>query len=236
VSDAKHALVLLPGLDGTGNLFGDLVAALPREIEVVVGRYPSDDILSYDQLFHLVMEILPPRPFVVVAESFSTPLAVKIAASRPSKLAGTILCAGFVTSPVGKWAAAARLLTLPATFRVPPPSWALRRFLIGDGAPRKFEDGLRATIATVKPEVLAGRVRAALDCDVRGDLALYEGPSLYIQGTRDRLVDEECFQEIRSIRPAARLAVIDAPHLVFQCEPTKSAEAILKFLNEIQNS
>ena len=44
------ALVLLPGLDGTGHLFADFVAALPSEVEVIVAHYPTDKPLSYADL------------------------------------------------------------------------------------------------------------------------------------------------------------------------------------------
>jgi pimeloyl-[acyl-carrier protein] methyl ester esterase len=226
----------MPGLDGTGDLFADLIASLPSGLEIVVARYPSDEILSLDELFPRVNSVFPPRPFVIVAESYSSPLAVKIAASKPPNLAGVILCAGFVGNPAGGWSVPAQALTHAAAFRISPPTWALRRFLIGDSPSDGLEKLLRATVARVKPDVLAGRVREVLDCDVREELARAEQPLHYIRGARDGLVGTECFDEIRSIRGDAKLAVIDAPHLVLQWEPEKSAEAILKFLAQIQTS
>jgi hypothetical protein len=40
------------------------------------------------------------EPFVLLAESFSTPVAIRVAAENPTNLKGLILCAGFATSPV----------------------------------------------------------------------------------------------------------------------------------------
>ena len=44
-------LLLLPGVDGTGELFGDFVKMLPGWIKPHIVRYPRDQRLLYDQLF-----------------------------------------------------------------------------------------------------------------------------------------------------------------------------------------
>ncbi len=49
----KH-LVLLPGLDGTGELFVDFIAALSESWTATIVAYPTDRLLSYTDL----------RPFV----------------------------------------------------------------------------------------------------------------------------------------------------------------------------
>ena len=77
------ALVLLPGLDGTGTLFADLVSELPQTLKINVARYPTQTFLSYSELIPWVEKAIPSnRSFLLVAESFSTPLAVKFAATR----------------------------------------------------------------------------------------------------------------------------------------------------------
>jgi pimeloyl-[acyl-carrier protein] methyl ester esterase len=87
-------LVLLPGTDGTGELFRPLIERLPREIECVPVRYPGDRWMSYLDLAGFVACQCPASgPFVLVAESFSTPLAIQIAATRPENLVGLVLCA-----------------------------------------------------------------------------------------------------------------------------------------------
>lgn len=54
--------------------------------------------------FSFVIDAIPrTRPFVLLAESFSTPLAVKLAATNPSNLKGLIICAGFIKNPVTGW-------------------------------------------------------------------------------------------------------------------------------------
>jgi pimeloyl-[acyl-carrier protein] methyl ester esterase len=97
-------LILLPGMDGTGELFTDLLEALPDEFETEAVRYPTDGCLSYAQRMPLVKSATTiSKPFVLVAESFSTRLAIQYAATHPTNLKGLVICAGFVTSPVRGW-------------------------------------------------------------------------------------------------------------------------------------
>lgn len=226
-------VVLLPGLDGTGTLFADLIAELPPALRVNIATYPADRFLSYSELVSCVRESIPSSPSLLVAESFSTPLATKLAATRPSNLAGLVLCAGFVTNPVGRWAPLVKVLARPWLFRLSPPHLMLEYFLVGVGPPKALESGVRQALRLVNPDVLARRVRAILDCDARKDLVQTKVPVLYIRAEGDHLVRAECFTEIQRLRPDTMLASIPAPHLVFQREPRKAAEAIMRFIHQL---
>ena len=93
-------LVLLPGLDGTGTLFGPLVEALAGKLRVAVLSYPVDRALGYDALEAIADAGLPPQgPLVLLGESFSGPLAVSIAARHPDRVVGLVLCCSFVRNP-----------------------------------------------------------------------------------------------------------------------------------------
>lgn len=228
-----ETLVLLPGLDGTGRLFDGLIGALPPGLNVHVARYPTDQFLSYSELVPCVREIVPSRPFLLVAESFSTPLAVQFAATRPANLAGVVLCAGFVANPVGGWAPLVRLLARSWLFRLRPPNFLLEHFLLGADSPAALRAAVREVLRLVRPKVLAGRVRAVLECGAKTALAQTEAPILYIQAQNDRLVRPACFEQIHQLRPDAALALISAPHLVFQREPGKAAEVIVRFIRQL---
>ncbi len=43
-------LVLLPGLDGTGELFRPFIEILPKDINALVISYPGNIKLSYEEL------------------------------------------------------------------------------------------------------------------------------------------------------------------------------------------
>src|SRR5690349_11358194 len=97
---AMATLVLLPGLDGTGELFSRFVASL-RSHDVQVVDYPRDRALGYAALEEFVRERLPREmDYFLLAESFSGPIAISIAASSPSHLKGLILCGSFAANPL----------------------------------------------------------------------------------------------------------------------------------------
>jgi pimeloyl-[acyl-carrier protein] methyl ester esterase len=227
-------LVMLPGMDGTGDLFADFVDALPREFEATVVRYPADAILSNDALLAILHAAVPANePFVLLAESFSTPLAVEFSAANPGNLKGVVLCAGFASAPVRGWRRLAASLVAPLLFYLPLPRLACERFLVGANAPKELLASVRKVVSSVRPKVLASRFRGVLTCDARDKLAGVTAPILYVQAGDDRLVTPSCLDEIRRIKPQTEMAVIAGPHLILQREPQKAAAAVAQFIRKL---
>src|SRR3982751_5682640 len=126
-------IALLPGLDGTGDLFGPLLEVIPPGLPTRVVAYPVDRALSYPDLLRVVeAQLQKEADLVLVAESFSGPLALRYAAAHPGRVSAVVLCASFVGSPVPRWL---RMFCTPLVFRFPPPAAALRWFMIGRDAP-----------------------------------------------------------------------------------------------------
>jgi len=228
-------LVLLPGMDGTGHLFADFVRALPDTFEVKVVGYPGNLYLSYADLLPVVHAAVPPSElFVLLAESFSTPLAIQYAATKPANLNGIILCAGFSTSPVRGWKRLLATFLAPILFRLPLPDFANRHWLVGPGATSAILAAVRAAISRVQPKVLSARLRAILACDVRTALSQVTLPILYIEARQDRLVPVSCLEEILQINPRAVVVSIDGPHLILQREPQKAADVVNLFIGQFE--
>jgi pimeloyl-[acyl-carrier protein] methyl ester esterase len=232
----KH-LVLLPGLDGTGELFVDFIAALPESLSTTTVTYPTDRFLPYAELHPFVASAVPQsEPFVMVAESFSAPLAVLYAATNPRKLAAIVVCAGFVSNPVRVWSGTLKALAKPWLFGLRPPRTILEYFLLGPHAPVDLLQRLRHALERVSPHILSGRVREVLDCDARDDLLRTAVPLLYLEATRDRLLSSSCKNEFSQLRPDTVVRSIDAPHLLLQREPQKAANIILTFITGLPSS
>jgi len=220
-------LVLLPGMDGTGELFASFVEALPKSFKPVIVRYPTERFLSYLELEELVRAACPAsEPFMLVAESFSTPVAITLAAKKPPNLRGLILCAGFSSSPLRGWQRSLASLLAPILFHMYPPDWAVRLLLVGSDAPTSLLRALRRSLASVQPSVLAARLRTSLACDVSEELSRIGMPILYIQATRDRMLGPRCLEEIRKIKPQVTVTALDSPHLLLQREPRRAVEII----------
>jgi pimeloyl-[acyl-carrier protein] methyl ester esterase len=227
-------LVLLPGMDGTGELFADFINTLPATFHTEVVRYPRDRFLSSTQLADTVGSAMPSdTPFILVAESFSTPLATRLAANNPPNLVALVICAGFITSPIRGWKRWIFTLVAPIVFRLPVTSFLVGHFLLGPSATKPLLAAVQAAIASVKPKVLSARLRAILACDARTELAQVGVPILYLQAEHDRLVPGSCLEEMRRIKPTMIVETIDAPHLLLQREPEQSAEIVVRFTWEI---
>jgi pimeloyl-ACP methyl ester carboxylesterase len=227
-------LVLLPGMDGTGQLFNDFIEALPKALETVTVRYPADRCLSYSELENFVRAVCPPsEPFMLLAESFSTPLAIQYAASNPVNLEGLLLCAGFATSPVRGWRRFLGSLLAPLVFGVPLPNLAAKLWLVGPDASPSLLTAVRSAVSSVQSKVLAARLRAVLGCDARAELGRVAVPILYIQAKQDRLVSASCLEELQRIKPQMSVAALEGPHLLLQREPRRAAEVVAVFAQQL---
>jgi hypothetical protein len=91
---------MLPGLDGTGLLFRPLVAAMPDTGTKVVS-YPNDKALSLDEHARWAIRNLPGGKAVLVAESFSGLVALRVL--QEARSCGTrrrFSCASFASAPM----------------------------------------------------------------------------------------------------------------------------------------
>lgn len=228
---APLRLLLLPGLDGTGALFAPFVEALSADVAPEVVSYPADRALDYDALEALVAERLPAEgPYALLGESFSGPLALRLASRRPGGLVGVVLVATFVTNPVWLVPSLARHLVGPWLFRRRAPQLVSRRYLVGARASAEWLERVAANVETVDPAVMAARVREVLAVDARALLQRCAAPLLYLGAAGDALVPPRVLRELRRLRPDLECVTVDAPHLVLQLAPEASARAIEGFL------
>ena len=222
-------LVLLPGLDGTGKLFADFVRVVGSDINAQIVSYPKDEPLGYEQLETLVRAALPKdRPFVLLGESFSGPIAIRIAANPPTSLVGVILCATFGKNPypllgwAGPIAAWFPLKSLPRWVRAP--------LMWGSMSPDRAPDQVARAMADVSGIVIRHRIAALLAVDESAALARIELPVLVLQATHDLVVPRTATQEIVKIARHAQMVEIDGPHLLLQTRPVECAAAVMKFM------
>lgn len=198
-------LVFLPGMDGTASLFPPLPAgaiALPLPAEA----------LSYEQLADRIEPELPSTPFVLVAESFSGPLAIELAARNPPGLRRLVLVASFALPPVP----ALPKPVLRLAFSLPPSTLVLRRLLLEPQSPAELLDQLVGAIRSVPGAVMVDRAQRVMQVDVRGALARVEVPIRYLRASRDRVVPATAVATIESVCPQVDVVEIDGPHLLLQ--------------------
>ena len=227
-------LVLLPGLDGTGRLFDDFVAAFGPEVQTIVVSYPPEKPLGYAELEPIARSFLPhDQPFYLLAESFSGPLAISIAAASPPGLCGLVLCCSFARNP---WPLPAPLLALlRAAIGVAPVSslpvaW-LSFFVLGRFATPSLRDALARALAQVPPSVLRRRAYAALSIDVSAQLSRIKVPVRYLRASEDRIVHRSSSALVMSLVPNVQINELVAPHFLLQTLPAQVAALVSRFMD-----
>lgn len=216
-------LLLLPGMDGSGALWGPLRDALGevgRDATSV--RYPPS-AGTYDEILPAIDERGAEQGggHVVVAESFGGPLAIRLAARSPAVRA-LVLVASFARAP-----AAARVLG-PLARLGPhvPPRALLRWAMLGGERHEAIEDALVRAIAAVEPRAMRRRIEEVARVDVRSELATLRIPVVWVHAARDRLLG----------RPPPSGEVIDGPHLLAQTRPREIAARITRVLADLASS
>ena len=230
------AIVLLPGLDGTGELFAPLVAAWGDRFRTQVVSYPRAERLGYAALADRVRALLPQdEDYVLLAESFSGPLGVMLAAERPQRLRGLVLCATFARSPLPllRWMAPLAQAISPAVL----PDRVLAWGLLGSYATPSLLRAIRHAVQSVDPVVLAERVRAVAEVDVSVALSDVQVPVLYLQARRDRVVPRRAVRPfVVALGDRLRVAPRAGPHCLLQARPGDTAAAISSFVSGLTPS
>ncbi len=233
---AQNNLVLLPGIDGTGSLLSTFANALPPEFSATAVTYPPDEALHYDELVPRIREAIPwGNPYSIVAESFAGPLALKFAASQSANVQAVILVGSFVTNPLPSMLKWLTNFLKPRWWKKSPPEHVLRKFFVGEDATPALVDQLSASLETVKPAVLAHRVKMALETDSREALKKCPAPVYYLLGKQDALVGKRGWAEIKRARKDAKCTVIDGPHMLLETRPRETALAVAEIVNNLED-
>jgi pimeloyl-[acyl-carrier protein] methyl ester esterase len=219
--------VVFPGMHGTTDLMDDFVATAPSDARVEVVALPTQP-LGYAELashFESTLRLTPDS--VLIAESFSGPLAILLA--ERCTVAALILCNTFAKGP---YLRALGVLPLILFARIPPPQFLVRYFIVGSSASDALVERVREVIASVPADLLASRARSALRIDVTSQLARCTSPILYLRGTQDHLVRERSVKAVveAASEPVFVSYVKKAPHLLLKTSPREAWRAIGEFL------
>jgi pimeloyl-[acyl-carrier protein] methyl ester esterase len=220
-------VIVLPGMHGTTNLLSEFASTAPSDVRVELVALPPQklDYLALTLHFAATLRLSPDS--VLVAESFSGPLAIMLA--ERCNVAALILCNTFATAP---YPSALRAFPLSQLARIPPPSFLVRHYAVGWSASAQLVSRVRDTVAVVPHDVLAFRTRCALSVDVTSVLAKCKVPILYVRGTEDRLVrDRSVAAIVAAAGTPVSVANIRGPHLVLTTAPREVWQSISEFLS-----
>src|SRR4030043_1205767 len=215
---------LLPGMDGTGLLFKPLLEKLPSNIETEGISYPVNEKLSYEQLAEYVIKKLPKRGnYVLVAESFSGPIAFLIAQNPPSHLKSVIFVASFLHSPL-RFLNAIKWLPLTIFFHLPIPNYIIRWLLFGKEAKDEVISLFKESLRKASKRVLAFRLREIANLSLSSKTV--DIHCSYIQAMNDKLVPSENLKVFKEIIKDINVIPVAGPHFILQANPVVCAEVM----------
>jgi pimeloyl-[acyl-carrier protein] methyl ester esterase len=223
----RRNLLLLPGLDGTGLLFARLQHELGSDVHTETISYPNDPIVSLDGLAALVEHRIGDRAATLVAESFSGPIALRIAARRRVQVERLVLVASFAAFGYPMIKFMAHWLPLTTIARVPAPRAAVAAIMLNGGEDAVLVDEVMDVVRAVPSRVAAARIRVL--AAVKTADIVCDAPVLAIHALRDRLVGECTRAGLRRACSRIEDRYVDGPHLLNQTHPRRCAELIRAF-------
>jgi pimeloyl-ACP methyl ester carboxylesterase len=224
----RSDVILLPGLHGSTALFEAFIALRPAWARCHAIALPLDSKQSFDALAEAVVPPLHSlEGFVLIAESFSAPIAARISRLVGGKVALLVLC-----NPLSEASIAfpsqlgARLMQSQWL-----PAWAVAMAMAGGN--RSLASVVIREVRSLPRHVLAARL-ASVNVATGTDLVSYvSAPLLGILGSRDRLISSSTSRAILAACPASTVVELPASHLVVQTHPAEVWSAIS---NEFENA
>ena len=230
---AATRALLLPGLDGTGDLFEPFASVAPPGIETVVVNYPYNESS---------MEVLEKR--ARAGRAFDHHRGIFLWTDRRQardrrESAGTgalqffhqqsFLSVGtprrfpFISSPPR-----GRTFVLHSDSRLPAP---LR---LAGIAGSSGSCGENAAGYSIYPSTRSRWTRSqVLQADERQTLRALAKPVLYLRGLSDGLLSENCWHVMQNVCPDAQIVRVEGPHMLLQVSPNECWKAIVRFMEEL---
>jgi 3-oxoadipate enol-lactonase len=211
----KQRLLMVPGIDGTGQLFYRQIPNLERRFAVATTRLRDDAASMEDLIDDLHAEIVraapDSTPVTLIGESFGGALSLSYALAHPERVERLVILNSFahVESPARVWLAYHLLRATP---------WPMMRVVRKLNAGRMHSPGtdrreidrvLDLMRATTRAGYLS-RLRILRSYDLRERLAGLASPVLYLAADRDTLVPAvQQAQLMRALTPGASMRILE---------------------------
>jgi len=223
-------LVLLPGLNGDGELFAPLCEALLPWLQVSVITLPSQGAQDHASLAQALRPQLSglDGPWVLLGESFSGALAHRLCRELDKPPLGLILASSFLQRPRRLLPPARLLAALRGAMSL---TWPIKHFCLGHGASPELTARVAGQIRRLPAHLLAARIEAL--AHLQPPEAVLSLPTLQLVARRDRLVGAAASSATARYCSDLQRIDLDGPHFLLQREPQACAEAIAAFCERL---
>ena len=225
-------LVLLPGMDGTGNLFRDFVDYCDCDGKII--SLPTDGNQLYPALAEKIINELPQKEdYILLAESFSSGLIPHLMSIVSHKPKAIVVVSGFLYPPKPFLLMLLRILPLRWLMKL-PGSKKLTRYFCMQGASDKAWELCWSVLNKMDYVLIKKRLAAIQKMDhlnYKIDL-----PMLILFARQDKLVTSHCLFRAIHLLPDIHVRNFDGPHFLLQVKPQETAKIIMDFMGYIRKS
>jgi alpha-beta hydrolase superfamily lysophospholipase len=222
-------LVLLPGMDGTGELFEGFL--LNFDGDYIVISLPQFGHQDYASLANIIKEQLPTEDYVLLAESFSGGIVPELLKLNPTHLKGVIFVASFLSSPNKYLLLIAKLLPIKALASAPLSNIVYKSLFLGQGASKEHLAKFVKVILSIPDQVLKNRLEVMRQ--QRLPTTTFNIPIIYIQALSDRLISSKKGREFTKVFSNIKYIEIEGLHFILQAQPKESARLVTEAMSLI---
>ncbi|MBY6065001.1 alpha/beta fold hydrolase [Pseudidiomarina sediminum] len=222
-------LVLLPGMDGTGDLFSDFLVHCDVECLVIpLPRSGSQDAAS---IAKTIEYRLPDEDIVVLGESFSGPVVAELIKNEHHRIIGVVFIASFLSPPNRALLAVAKLMPIKLLSKMPFSKTAYRYLFFSSNTPATLLNQFNKVLESLPQGLLKSRLSAMQH--QKPPAKTYTLPALYIRATNDRLVPKDKAEEFTGYFNNLTIEELDGPHFILQTRPKEAAQLVNSFLSKV---
>jgi pimeloyl-[acyl-carrier protein] methyl ester esterase len=218
----KLKIILLPGMDGTGKLFEPFRSFLPASTVVV--SLPQSGSQAYSFLAAYIAEQLPNEKFIIVAESFSGPIAALLTEKSLANLKGIVFVATFLSCPMPVLVSLAKRFPLKSLLNIPFAKALISRYLLADFNYSIFSAAIKEVPNSILKERLSS-IRSLNMKEIHSKL-----PSIYISAKSDCLISSSQIGLFQKSFPNLQVEYVQGKHFLLQSNPKSCSEIIRKFV------
>lgn len=220
---------MIPGIDGTGMLYSPLQQAMGYRCRTTV--LPFQDEVTLEEYIESFSAQLPKHRVLLLAESFSGPIALGLLAKFPGRFQAAILSAAFARSPYSSFLGMGTLISKGLFGNTSLENLLLRKFCTNSDVPENVQKIIQDLSSQIPPEVIKKRLHIMDTFDARPLLHKISAPVLYLAGLKDRFVNASLRAELFENIPRICFKGIDGPHLLLQAQSEACTNTIMNFLD-----
>jgi pimeloyl-ACP methyl ester carboxylesterase len=219
-------LVLLPGMDGTGELFTVFLSYYDGDHLVI--SLPESGPQEHATLASVINKQLPTEDYVLLAESFSGGIVPELLKLNPTHLKGVIFVASFLSSPNKYLLPIVKLLPIKALASAPLSNIVYKSLFLGQGASKEHLAKFVKVIVSIPDQVLKNRLEVM--SQQRLPITTSDIPSIYIRALSDRLIPSQKGREFTKVFSNIKYIEIEGPHFILQAQPKESARLVTEVM------